>query len=183
MTILTLDEYKDFYYKYERCIDQVAVPKNTLTESYLDIRYKKYLRKQEKKKEKEIKKHLEEKKPIEFKIDEQWEECKAEAFNRNPKAEEFWESLDFVEKGVIITEMWGDFKKLDPCHIIGKGRSSKLKYNPDNILIAPRIFHYYIDSFKNPLTKNHESITEEERNEIFKKIIGDEKWDKLNKEK
>lgn len=175
------DEYIEFYNSQGKTIDQIQKSK-PMNEAQLKTKYKKYVTKENRKAEKAIVKAIEKKDKQaiqELNIDEAWEACKAEAFELDPDATLFYSALNFNELKIVMMAMVGQFKTLDPCHIIGRGRCPKMKYMVENILIAPRIFHHYIDLFRNPFTEKHETITEEQRNAIWCRIIGDERWEYL----
>ena len=179
--MLTYDEYTTFYEKHGKTIDQIAQSK-PMNSAQIEMKYTKYVKKEDRKVEKAIAKAIakqDNEALKEFKIDEAWEKCKAEAYELDPDATLFFSQLTNDEMKVIVLGMYGEMGTFDPCHIIGKGRCPKLKYSVENILIAPRVFHHYIDIYKNPFTEKHESITEEQRNEIWIKFIGIERWNYL----
>lgn len=151
----TFEEFKDYYEKYG-----YTITGKTNIKQGLKYQYKKYVKKEEKKK--------------------LWKDCRDEAFRRNPNGEQFFDNLTDREFDFYI-ELKGDMSIFDPCHIIGKGECPKkeLVNNPDNILIAPRYFHSLIDQYRNPFTAEHEIISKEERETIWIRFIGKEMMQKL----
>ncbi|MDA3855366.1 MAG: hypothetical protein PF569_03845 [Candidatus Woesearchaeota archaeon] len=152
---MTFEEYKDYYEQNGQTINGLIEIKQGLK-----YQYTKWIKKQNK-------------------IN-AWRECREEAYRRNPNAEQFFDRLTKAEYD-YYDNLYGKFATLDPCHIIGKGECSinSLSNNPDNILIAPREFHTYIDTYHNPFTREHELITKEERDQIWIRFIGEEMWNKL----
>lgn len=174
MKILTYEQYKEFYDKRGYCVDSVGVPKNGFTERQLKYKYEKYVIKEERKLNNVNKKKYQKR---EIKKDVEWERVRAEAFALNPNAEEFWESLNAEEYKIMKRMCKGEFGKLDPCHIFGKGSYPNGKYIVENIIIAPRYFHTKMDNYINPFTNKFMSA--KERDEIWKKIIGEKVFEDL----
>lgn len=174
MKILTLEEYINFYNRRGYCVDSVGVPKNKLNYNQLCYKHERYVKKEERK----LNKTKIKKQNINInKFDEKWDETKKKAFELNPNAEEFWNSLNMTEYEVMKKRCKGTFGILDPCHIFGKGSHPHMKYLIENIVIAPRYFHSLIDQYINPFTG--ENISEDERNSIWIKIIGKECFQEL----
>jgi len=152
---MTLEEFKEYY----EINGRLPNGQKEIKQGW-NYQYKKYLKKQKKK--------------------DDWVEAREKAYRRNPNGEQFFNALTDQEYN-FYSNLYGIFATLDPCHIIGKGECPKkeLMNNPDNILVAPRYFHSYIDTFKNPFTQEHELITKEQREQIWIRFIGQEMWDEL----
>jgi predicted nucleic acid-binding protein len=69
-------------------------------------------------------------------------------------------------------------KTLDPAHVLSRSSTPCLVYDPENIVILGRLFHSRLDNLQNPLTG--ESVSVEERNQWWIRIVGQELWDSLN---
>lgn len=167
--MMTYEAYKDFYRKYGKTPYQINSPKNSLNEKQLMSRYHKYCKKVEKDRDKMISNDT---------IDYYWLEIRSAAFKRDNYTcqlsffipDEYKEHLQNLQKA---------FPQLDPCHIFGKGSYPWMKYDIDNIVILNRVFHSRLDTNRHPFT--NELITLIEKEDIWKRIVGNERFESLKK--
>lgn len=173
MTIKSLEEYVEFYNKNGYLLDgQYSNPKKTLNKGQLKFKYERYIRKSERK---------ESNKGIQSEYVQKVNEAMLEARRQDPAANLFWDSLTEEEYDVVFKEMkkLPDFREIDPCHIFGRGQAPQLADNLLNIVMAPRAFHNFVDKFLNPFSEKHEGITKEQHEQIWRHIVGDERYDTL----
>lgn len=169
----SLEQFIDFYNEKGYFPDgQYSNPDKKLSYGQLKHKYEKYVRKTEKKEEKkgQVSDYMQAIYDAENKCRE--EDC---------AGVQFWNALTEEEDRVVSLELkkLTDFRKYDPAHIISRTRAPHLSAEPLNIMMVPRAFHFYIDKFLNPFTENHEAITQEQQDEIWIHLIGQERWDKL----
>lgn len=159
-------QYKDFYLKYGKTIDQMNKPKNPLSENKLWEKYKKYLKKLEKQNNKN-------------RIDEKWFDVVQKVKKRDGVCQ-LWCKLSEEEKNQVLN-LTGNFllDKLDPAHVFGKGSYPHMKYDTDNIVLLSRLFHSRLDHFYNPVTGK--AISREEQINWWKRIIGNDLYNILLK--
>lgn len=110
------------------------------------------------------------------------EECKKE----NPNAERFYKRLEELDKEWNTN--WVDYYKkqnyilgniYDPAHIISRSQCPALSSEKLNIEVLPRIIHTYIDSYYEVFSTKHEQISKERQIEIWKLLIGEERYNEL----
>jgi len=111
-----------------------------------------------------------------FQKDEKWESLKEEVHKRDISCQ-FLKCLNLIEHSIIIKDLWGFNLILDCAHIIGRARSNKLKYDIDNVVLLTRYAHSNIDKYIDPITGK--SMTEEERDLWWVRIVGKERFEKL----
>jgi len=150
-------EYTDFNKFCEKgiCKRLTIQSKRCLLQSKRQNCYKKYLKKIEKQKSKEI-------------IDQRWKDVKEQLFKRDNNECQLWKIFTKEEQTYILKNYYSDYtflKELDPCHIKGKGAYPELKYDLDNLVCIRRYFHLLLDQLKHPITR--ESITNKEREKWF----------------
>lgn len=169
--MLNLNQYKEFYKKYNKTIDQIQSPNKGLSDNQLLNKYNRYKIKEERKYNKSINKVR--KGTI---SDNKWVEVRTRAFLLNPNAEHFFSCLSTREEKYIRNRMLGVFGILDPAHILGK-QNDNLYYNVNNILICPRFFHSCIDHYTNPFTMK--KMSDIERTKLFKRFVDENTWKDL----
>ncbi len=171
MNLLELEEYTAYYHTYKRFPDgQYSNPDKVLNEQQILTKYKKYVSRTEKKATKTNSEYV----SNVFTAEE-------EARNLDKDCDVFWNSLSIEQYDIIKKEMRKikDFSIIDPCHIFSRGSSPQLADCVDNILMAPRAFHTFIDQYLNPFTEKHEALTREQHDDIWISIIGIDRWNKL----
>ncbi len=67
--------------------------------------------------------------------------------------------------------------RLDCCHVFPVSLYPEVMYNDDNIVLLNRWVHHNLDDCKHPVTRDE--ISREERDKYWKKIIGIERYTKL----
>ena len=67
----------------------------------------------------------------------------------------------------------------DPAHIIPRARSPRLANEKLNIIMLPRFVHTLIDSYREVFSYEHESIDAKRQEEIWRLIVGTERYEKL----
>ena len=116
--------------------------------------------------------------------DEQWEEVRRlvrerdEGCCRFVKILSVGESKSAHDKGVAIYE--GTLGS-DTAHVIRRSQSSRLYYDPRNLVTLQRIVHQRLDTYRNPLTGK--SATREETDTWWKRLVGLETWNYLQENK
>jgi len=198
--MLTEEEFIDYYKLRGRLPENMmSTGKRPLNDKELQTRYKKYIRIMEKKntvkkdfydvgddydvdeyeeniyEEKEVSKYMKNIFAVEA-------ECIAE----NPNAEEFYNSIahydiehgaDYVAYFKKMNKMFGDL--YDPAHIIPRSKSRELASCKLNIIILPRFVHSNIDGYREIFSVKHEAINKERQEELWKIIVGVERWNML----
>lgn len=165
--MLSREEYKEFYHNRGRCPDSKVVTKNKLNDRQLDSRYDKYVEKQKKLREKN-----------KFRLDEEWIELKSHLVQECALIR----ALRNAGRITDIHEVYrnGKFlvKTLDGAHVISRQKAPFMKYDPDNVVMMNRYSHSMLDFLKNPIDGT--PITQEEQDEWWKFILGEERWNRLN---
>lgn len=70
---------------------------------------------------------------------------------------------------------------LDVAHIVSRSQSSNLYYEMENLISMRRIFHSRLDSYKDPITGK--SISKEDRDYWFIRMVGKQLFERLQNEK
>ena len=178
---LTFEDYKKYYHKNKRFPDGAYVSPKGYNEAQLKSKFKKYIASLNKKQE-ALKRYIKNAKDKQMhrKTDLKWEVVKQEIDKRDGKKCRLYKILNITEKKQIEKDLIGNGKSLDRAHVFGKGAFPHMKYNSANIVTLYRIFHQRLDTYYHPIF--NKPITEEERNEIWIRIIGTENFEKLRKE-
>ena len=163
----TKEEYVRFYQSHGRCVDDISKRNGKLNEKQLESKYEKYVTKIEKKQNKFIVK------------DEKWIEIK----NNLPKECELIKALQKANKLDYIRSLRhnGSFllNTLDGAHYKSRQEAPFMKYDPDNVVSLNRYSHSMLDFMKNPIDGT--PITKEEQENWWKFILGQERYDRLNR--
>ncbi len=155
---MTFDEFEEYYKKHNICPDDAFIRKNPYTYHQLITRYKKY-----------CKKHMEKTKS---------QLLREEALKRD-KYCQISVLLNGWEQAHIRQEIFGELNQLDMAHVFNKSSRPDLKYDIDNVIMIKRIFHNRLDCQLDPITGK--GITKEELKNWWMKIIGKDKYNKLEK--
>lgn len=177
MNQLTYEEFVLYFQRKNKFPDNSYVSPKGYNESQLKSKYKKYIKAISKsiaRVQKENTKQLSKKKERLQKIDEKWERVKEVVDKRDKKQCRLFSILSDEEKKLVINDIRGKFKTVDRAHVFPKSTYKHMKYNSENVVSLFRLFHLRLDACKNPLTD--ESITNEERCEWWKRIVGEEKY-------
>lgn len=174
----TFEEYQDFYREKNRLLDgQLVRQDKKLNYKQLQEKYKKYVRGLERKEEKKGQKSDYMKSILEVET-----ECRLE----DPTANIFYNKVNDID------QLWGtDYESYfikqnrmmntiyDPAHIIPRARSPRLANEKLNIIMLPRFVHTLIDSYREVFSYEHESIDAKRQEEIWRLIVGTERYEKL----
>jgi hypothetical protein len=172
MKVYSFDFFKNFCLKYNKAPNQMSPSKKKLTDEKIELLYNKYINKEEKKSERqEIK--VEKKKIEEDKL----KAIYSEVDRRDKFSCQLYKLLSFNDKQKVDKELYGDLKKLDHCHILGKGTNPQLKYDVDNIVLLYRLFHSRLDMYKNPITGDN--IDNDTLDYFWELIVGKERYNRL----
>jgi hypothetical protein len=181
--MLTFEEYCQFYYKNNKFINSNYTFNNKLNDTQLKSKYEKYLKSNEKQTNAKQRYIENNNNKITEKIlnnefeDEKWIEiCKLVDIRDNFKCR-LKTILNFQDTKILNENNPILLNQIDHAHIIGKGKCPELKYDIDNIICLNRQSHSWIDNYRNPI--NGKQITNEERIIWWKKIIGEDKYNKL----
>ena len=166
--MLSREEYKEFYKNKGRCPDSNVVTKHKLNDKQLDTRYDKYVEKQKKIRERN-----------KFKLDEEWINLKSKLIQECAliralrSANRIDEIHKIYEHGKFLV------KQLDGAHVISRQKAPFMKYDIDNVVMLNRYSHSMLDFLKSPIDGT--PITKEEQDDWWKFILGEERWNRLNK--
>lgn len=162
----TKEDYIDFYNKYGRYPDNFGYRNQRLNEKQLNTKYEKYLKKQEKNNKS-------------FEVDERWNQIKALL----PKQCALIAVLRKNNRFAEIDELYSNAKFListiDGAHVFSRQKAPWMKYDIDNVVPLNRYSHSMLDFMKDPIDGH--TITKEEQTEWWKLILGDDRWNRLNK--
>lgn len=194
----TLEEFISYYKETNRFILPIVnYSKKPLTDKQLESKYKEYCKKVEKQNEKR------EEKMIDNKIKMYEKMMNGENGNKSEYANDveetmknvhekndiscyrkFYDSLEHWQKKILDDNLWLCPKKnrtyvFDGCHILDRGKHSKLADDEDNIVLLPRYLHKCLDDYINPFTSK--IMKKEEHDNLWICIIGEERWNRLLK--
>lgn len=165
--MFTLEQYKQYYRDEGRCVDQAHTPKNTLNDRVLESKYKKYVKKENKKRDKKPKKDIE------------WEQAREEVFKRDKGECQLLKKLDYSSIRKLKENSGGLHNIIDPAHIFNKATYRELYYEPENIICLNRFSHSMLDFNKHPITGI--AISREEVDYWWVIIVGIDRINKLLK--
>ena len=114
------------------------------------------------------------------KNDIQWQEVKKRVRKRDKNQCQFLKTCT-IQEAIGLQKLAPKtlLCKLDCCHIFPVSLYAEVMYHDDNMVLMNRWVHHHLDDCKHPVTG--EPITREERDEYWKKIIGNERYSKLQK--
>lgn len=166
-------EFKEFYYQYGKCLNDIQKRNKKLNESQLRSRYNKYCKQKEKEEERRkdyIEKQKEKQYPLQQQ-DEKWQVIKEKEFKRDNYQCQLLKKLNYSEKKIFEENTPKTQREnLDPAHILRKSQYPCYYYNTKNIITLNRASHNRLDHNQDPLTGRQIS-----RNEVelwWKRIIG-----------
>jgi len=110
--------------------------------------------------------------------DERWQELKKKITKRDRKICRLSRILT-VQEVIMITKKAPQklLEKLDHAHVLSVGCFPHMCYNDKNVVLLNRWSHENLDNCKSPITG--ENITKEERDDWWKKIIGEQLFSEL----
>lgn len=168
---MEFEQFCEHYQKYGKCPNQLSKPLHILNEKELLTKWKSYCKAKTKSSQK-IQKGVigdplwDEVSDIVWKRD---KECRLLSKLKIDKFEDY--------KYFISSNPYSLIQKLDLAHIISRSASKNLYYDPDNIIILNRVSHSFMDQYCDPITGK--SITKDQRENWFRYIVGDDKYEKL----
>lgn len=168
---MDFDQFCEHYKKYGKCPHQLSKPLHTLNEKELLSKWKSYSKAKVKSSQKVSKGVAgdplwDEVSDIVWKRD---KECRLLSKLKIDKFEDY--------KYFISSNPYSLIQKLDLAHIISRSASKNLYYDPDNIILLSRPAHSLLDSYHDPIYGK--AITKDEREDWFRYIVGNEKYEKL----
>lgn len=192
----SFEEFVNYYKETNRfLLPLVNYSKKPLTDKQLESKYKEYCKKIEKQNEKREEKIIDNKiKMYESMLNPT--DAKSEHFKRIDETmkkvhekndiscyRKFYNSLEHWQKKIIDDNMWLCPKKngtytFDGCHILDRGKYSKLADDEDNIVLLPRYLHKCLDDYINPFS--NKIMKKEEHDDIWIYIVGEERWNRLH---
>lgn len=163
--MLSKEQYFEYYNSHNKCIDDFCIRKHPYTKSQLETKYRKYVSKQEKKKE--------------IKIDTDWQDI----ISNLPKKCELIEALKrdgrYSDIEIIKNNSGHLFNVIDGAHYKSRQKAPFMKYNRDNVVALNRYSHSNLDFMKHPIYGT--PISKEECDKWWRFILGDDRYEKLNK--
>lgn len=166
--MFTKENYFDYYVRNGKCVDQINKPKNPLNLKQLSTKYGKYVKKEEKKKNKKI-----------FSEDPKWDKLKEIVFKRDENTCQFMKTLKY-NNYLLLRQTAGYLMATnDPAHVFGKGSHPHMKYCIDNVVTLNRWSHSCLDSSKHPITG--ELISAKEVYHWWTLIVGSEEYKVLKR--
>lgn len=168
--MMSLEEFKLFYKERGFLPNDVVRRKNPLNEKQIITRYNKFLKSEEKRKERMLRNSF----------DEKWEEFKLTLdLSECSLLKKFRKLQCQTELEFLIENSGNLIKVIDPAHVFSKGAYPHLKYEKENVVALNRWSHSCLDSRKHPVYGG--PISEEEYVFWWKFIVGEERYQKLLK--
>ena len=193
----SFEEFVAYYKETNRfLLPLVNYSKKPLTDRQLQSKYKDYCAKIEKQEMKNEEKKIDAKikmyeSMLNYDDSEKSEHCKSidETMKRVHEKNDiscyrrFYKSLEMWQRKILDDNLWLCPKKngsytFDGCHILDRGKHSKLADDEDNIVLLPRYLHKCLDDYINPFTQK--IMKKEEHDDIWICIIGEERWNRLH---
>lgn len=151
MQQMSFDDFKAFYIKNGRCINDACARKNKMNEAQLKQRYKKYLDSSQKK-QAAFERYRKKSSQKVVKIDKRWQETK-KAIDKK-KGRKCWLIFRLSENELRELRKHGGMlvEQVDRAHIFRKSNYPHLKYNVDIIVPLNRWSHSCLDQYRHPIT-------------------------------
>jgi len=181
--MLTRDDYFDYYKSNKRLPNESYLTNRSkpLNDNQLQSKYEKYVKQEnhkEAKRDADFKKRVEEAQLKEFKEDSLWSTVKDIVYKRDMYSCRFEKILSFEELKLYEKNFPKFLREIiDPAHVFGKGAYPHQKYEVDNIMCISRAAHSCLDQNRDPVTGV--SISLKEKNDWWKRIIGEAAYEKL----
>lgn len=161
--MMTLEEFKQFYFEKGFLPNDVGTRKNKLNEKQIKTRHKKYLKANERK---------------EYTIDEEWQELKTKLdlsecslLKRLREEQMFDEIAELQEKAGWL------LRTIDPAHVFSRSSCPHMKYDVENVVPLNRYSHSCLDSMRDPISG--ESIDLNAHRLFWMFIVGIERFTSL----
>lgn len=175
----TLEEYIQHYQEKGYLLDgQYSNPDKKLNYGQLKHKYERYCSRSVRKEEK--KGRSSDYMNAIYKVE---EKCR----NDDPAASIFYNRIAELDEqwGTDYEDYFGKKNKMlgsiyDPAHIFGRGSANHLSAEPLNIIMLPRFVHSMLDQYLEIFSIDvHKGITKERHEEIWRLIVGDERYNQL----
>ena len=164
-----IEDYVDFseYCDKERCLSHTIFNKKTCKrENKRRNCFKKYLDKCNKERDNPI--------------DKEWLAVREFVLDRDNFECRLAKVLS-IEEGTGLRASFYQRQSLDVAHIVRRSQSTKLYYDPTNLVTLSRKYHSRLDMYKNPLTGK--SATKEEIQNWWIRIVGKKTWNHLQNQR
>lgn len=180
MKIDSFESFCNYYQRWRKTPGMMSVPKNELNEKQLLTKYEKYCKVQAKKLEKKPKGLKQSTKGNQ--LDELWiEMVELVKIRDNCECQFLKLSSEDDRKWFYKTYPYNLIQTLDIAHVIPRSKSTKLYYDLDNLRVLNRVSHGFLDTYKHPLYGT--PISREDRDNWWKKIIGEDTYNSLEENK
>lgn len=163
---LTYADFVKHYKKFGRCPNDIHEKRRELTELEIQQKYIKYLGQKDRQYSKE------------YHVDEKYMELINHVNDRDKECR-FYKLLTDKQKEDVRCNLFGFNTELEVAHIFGKGAFPYMKYMKENCILLYHLFHSRIDKYLHPISGK--PIDKLERYNFFRKIIGDDLFDRLEK--
>lgn len=184
--ILSESEFISYYETRHRFPDGAYVnPGKTLNRNQLLSKYRKYVASQSRREAKANvdREKVKVKKPKpKSSYTQNVDAAIAEAKKRDPRGEVWLQNLSEAEREFVASQMAGNpiLQILDGAHVVSRMQGGKLlASNVDNILVLPRYVHANLDNYRDFLRPGCPHISADERDALWRKIVGEERWERL----
>jgi len=179
--MLSYKEFVNYYYRNGKCINQLLKPNHQLSNQELQSNYNKYVRREQKMREKrkeQIDKYLIENEEKNEVVDLKLEEVYNKVNLRDKGKCQLMQKLSPTDYNMLCNIVWKEMLNIiDHAHIFGKGAYPELKYDKDNIVLLNRYSHSMLDRYRHPITG--EQITDSEVKQWWIFIVGKERYNSL----
>lgn len=162
------DQYFEYYYSHNRCIDDFNIRKHPYTQTQLETKYKKYVEKESKKYEKN-----------KIQIDEKWQNIIKNLPNYCELIDRLKQDKKYSDIEIIRSKAGFLVNTIDGAHYKSRQKAPFMKYDSDNVVALNRYSHSNLDFMKHPIYGI--PITQEEQESWWKYILGEERYNRLNK--
>jgi hypothetical protein len=183
MKLYTFQEFLTYHKSYNSFPNGLYCnPEKNYNDKQFERKYEDYLKSEEKRLTRQKKSNeMDDEGTYTQRVNFAMQECR----KADPKAETFFNALSEKDLKFITKEMTKipAYSIIDVAHIIGRGRCPKLADDSENLITVPRAFHTCIDSNSHPFTENHNGISKEKVEEIWRYVVGNERYDNLMKKK
>jgi len=151
------------------------IPNRTLNTKQLKTAYQTHVRKIKRIEQKKEQTRIDTEETLDFILR---EKC----LNRDKRCQvvQIFNDSEFKEysHSVGLFYWWG-LSALDCAHVFGKGAFPHMRYVMDNVVMLNRVSHNWLDTGKSPV--NGKQISNEEKINWWKRIIGEERYKLLEK--
>ena len=180
--INSFDEFKEYYLKHGRCINDIQPRKNALNDVQLKTRYKRFQQSEKLRLDRAttaLRKAMGKQKGKTFSdvVDVRWEGVRQLVLNRDDYECRLMNIIDYDDYITLKTKGGLYTKTLDIAHVLSRGTYPQLKYEPDNLVALNRYSHSMIDGSRHPVSG--EPISHERTLELWVDIMGEDQYNRL----